>query len=78
MFQRITYKVSDISELASDVQLVLSRKLREQYNGKVYKNILWNISSSNNKSVNFLVSFKDKKLVLQKSTLTLDFQDLVL
>lgn len=40
MFQRITYEVSDVSELASDVQLVLSSKLREQYNGKLYKSVL--------------------------------------
>lgn len=78
MFQRITYEVSDVSELASDVQLVLSSKLREQYNGKLYKSVLWNIYSSSNKAVNFLVSFKDIKLILQKLSLTLDFQDLVL
>lgn len=70
MFQRTTYEVSDVSELASDVQLVLSSKLREQYNGKLYKNVLWNISSFNNKAVNFLVSIKDIKLILQKPTLT--------
>lgn len=34
MFQRTTYEVSEVSELASDVQLVLSSKLREQHNGK--------------------------------------------
>lgn len=78
MFQRITYEVSDVSELASDVQLVLSSKLREQYNGKLYKSVLWNIYSSSNKAVNFLVSFKDIKLILQKLSLTFDFQDLVL
>lgn len=63
-FQRTTYEVYDISELASDVQLVLSSKLREQYNRKLYKNVPSNISSSSNKAVNFLVSFKEIKLIL--------------
>lgn len=40
MFQRTTYGVSDVSELASNVQLVSSSKLREQYNGKLYKNVI--------------------------------------
>lgn len=40
MFQRTTYEVSEVSQLASDVQLVLSNNLREQYNGKLYKNLL--------------------------------------
>lgn len=71
MFQRTAYEVSDVSELASDVQPVLSSKLREQCNGKLYKNVLWNISSFNLlKAVNFLVSIKDIKLILQKPTLT--------
>lgn len=34
MFQRTTYEVSEVSELAADVQLVLSNKLREPYGGK--------------------------------------------
>lgn len=40
MFQRTTYEVSEVSQLASDVQVVLSNNLREQYNGKLYKNLL--------------------------------------
>lgn len=56
----------------------LSSKLREQYNGKSHKNLLWNISSANDKAVNFLVSFKNVELKLQKHTANLDFQDLML
>jgi len=40
VFQRTFYEVYEVSELSSDVQLVLNCKLRDQYNGKLHKNLL--------------------------------------